>query len=299
MLTIGKDPETWLVHRVLGSRGQRFEGSAPCCANSPASPRTRWNARRGARARDRRRLRVRSRATPTLYLGLDAAGTQDREGRQGKHPDGSAKTREAKLRVVGANRKDGRPVRDPGSATYNAAIETIATRDTDTEPAPFARRSEATPRLRQGGAGSSWATARRGSGTSPTSTSPAVQIRHLPRQGPSVRVERPREQDRRSLDGRARGTRRGARRRSRRPAGPSGTSRRPERTPSTSPTTGANELPEVPGDLCDRRGGLQEHRRRTPQARRHAPSQAPTPSSPCAAPSRFDDFWERRDGATS
>ena len=36
--------------------------------------------------------------------------------------------------------KDGRPVRDPGSATYNAAIETIATRDTDTEPAPFARR---------------------------------------------------------------------------------------------------------------------------------------------------------------
>ena len=34
----------------------------------------------------------------------------------------------------------GRPVRDPDSATYNAAIETIATRDTDTEPAPFARR---------------------------------------------------------------------------------------------------------------------------------------------------------------
>ena len=31
-------------------------------------------------------------------------------------------------------------MRDAGSATYNAAIETIATRDTDTEPAPFARR---------------------------------------------------------------------------------------------------------------------------------------------------------------
>ena len=31
-------------------------------------------------------------------------------------------------------------MRDPGSATYNAAIETIATRDTDPEPAPFARR---------------------------------------------------------------------------------------------------------------------------------------------------------------
>ena len=34
----------------------------------------------------------------------------------------------------------GHPVRAPGSATYNAAIETIAARDTDTEPAPFARR---------------------------------------------------------------------------------------------------------------------------------------------------------------
>lgn len=31
-------------------------------------------------------------------------------------------------------------MRDPSSATYNAAIVTIATRDTDTEPAPFARR---------------------------------------------------------------------------------------------------------------------------------------------------------------
>ena len=30
-------------------------------------------------------------------------------------------------------------MRDPGSATYNAAIETIATRDTDPEPAPVAR----------------------------------------------------------------------------------------------------------------------------------------------------------------
>ena len=36
--------------------------------------------------------------------------------------------------------KEGRPVRDPDSATYNAAIETIATRGTDPEPAPFAKR---------------------------------------------------------------------------------------------------------------------------------------------------------------
>ena len=83
----------------------------------------------------------------TLYLGLDGTGVPARksevEGRCGKQPDGSAKTREAKLAVVWSadtSDKEGRPVRDPGSATYNAAIETIATRDTDPEPAPFARR---------------------------------------------------------------------------------------------------------------------------------------------------------------
>ena len=84
---------------------------------------------------------------PTLYLGLDGTGVPARptevEGREGKQPDGRAKTREAKLAVVwSAQTTDphDRPVRDPGSATYNAAIESIATRDTDTEPAPFAKR---------------------------------------------------------------------------------------------------------------------------------------------------------------
>ena len=65
------------------------------------------------------------------------------EGRAGKRPDGSARTREARLAVVwSAETLDptGRPVRDPGSATYNAAIETITTRDPAPEPAPFARR---------------------------------------------------------------------------------------------------------------------------------------------------------------
>ena len=83
----------------------------------------------------------------TVYLGLDGTGVPARntevQGRGGKQPDGSAKTREAKLTVVWSAQstdREGRPVRDPGSATYNAAIETIATRDTDTEPAPFARR---------------------------------------------------------------------------------------------------------------------------------------------------------------
>ena len=84
---------------------------------------------------------------PTVYLGLDGTGVPARktevQGRCGKQPDASAKTREAKLAVVWSAQttdKEGRPVRDPGSATYNAAIETIATRDTDTEPAPFAKR---------------------------------------------------------------------------------------------------------------------------------------------------------------
>ena len=84
---------------------------------------------------------------PTLYLGLDGTGVPARktevEGREGMQPDGSARTREAKLAVVWSAEtadKEGNSVRDSGSATYNAAIETIATRDTDIEPAPFARR---------------------------------------------------------------------------------------------------------------------------------------------------------------
>ncbi len=84
----------------------------------------------------------------TLYLGLDGTGVPMRktetQGRQGKQPDGSAKTREAKLVAVWSaetTARDGSPVRDPGSVSYNAAIETVASRDTDTEPSPFARRA--------------------------------------------------------------------------------------------------------------------------------------------------------------
>ena len=84
---------------------------------------------------------------PTLYLGLDGTGVPARKsevaGREGKQPDGGAKTRKAKSAFIWSAQtadKDGRPVRDPGSATCNAAIETIACRDTDAEPAPFAQR---------------------------------------------------------------------------------------------------------------------------------------------------------------
>ncbi len=64
-------------------------------------------------------------------------------GRAGKQPDGSAKTREAKLVTLwSAESRDpeGKPVQDPGSVTYSAAIESAATRDTDPELSPFAAR---------------------------------------------------------------------------------------------------------------------------------------------------------------
>ena len=83
----------------------------------------------------------------TLYLGLDGTGIpvrrEETEGRAGKQADGSGKTREVKLSTVWsaeARDAEGRPVRDAGSVSHNAAIESIATRDTDRELAPFVRR---------------------------------------------------------------------------------------------------------------------------------------------------------------
>ena len=85
---------------------------------------------------------------PTMYLGLDGTGVPVRptevEGRRGKQPDGSAKTREVKLATVWtAEGRDtqGRPVRDRGSVSYNAAVESAASRDTDPQPAAFAQRA--------------------------------------------------------------------------------------------------------------------------------------------------------------
>jgi hypothetical protein len=63
--------------------------------------------------------------------------------RAGKQADGSAKTREAKLVTVWtAESRDeqGKPVRDPGSVTYSAAIESAATLDTSPELSDFAER---------------------------------------------------------------------------------------------------------------------------------------------------------------
>lgn len=84
---------------------------------------------------------------PTLYLGLDGTGVPMRAagvaGRAGKQPDGSAKTREVKLVSIWSAEgrdTDGTPVRDAGSVTYSAAIESAAQHDTDATPSAFAAR---------------------------------------------------------------------------------------------------------------------------------------------------------------
>jgi hypothetical protein len=85
----------------------------------------------------------------TMYLGMDGSGCpvrkEETEGRKGKQPDGSAKTREAKLAVIysaDSRDKDGKPSRDTGSVSYNAAIESAATLDVDNSLSAFAKRVE-------------------------------------------------------------------------------------------------------------------------------------------------------------
>lgn len=84
---------------------------------------------------------------PTLYLGMDGTGAPMRPSellhRPGKQPDGSAKTREVKLVTVWSaegHDAQGVAVRDPGSVTYSAAIESAACRDDDHLPSEFAQR---------------------------------------------------------------------------------------------------------------------------------------------------------------
>ena len=83
----------------------------------------------------------------TLYLGLDGTGIPMRAaelaGRPGKQPDGSAKTREVKISAVWsaeARDSEGLPMRDEGSVSYSAAIESAATPDTAENRSAFAER---------------------------------------------------------------------------------------------------------------------------------------------------------------
>src|SRR5467141_176369 len=85
--------------------------------------------------------------TPTMYLGMDGTGvpmrTQEVQDRAGQQADGSAKTREAKLVTIWtaeARDEEGKPVRDSGSVTYSAAIESAATLDTSPDLSDFAAR---------------------------------------------------------------------------------------------------------------------------------------------------------------
>ena len=84
---------------------------------------------------------------PTMYLGMDGTGVPMRKsevaGRSGKQSDGSARTREAKLVTMWtaeSRDEEGKPVRDPGSITYSAAIESAAALDTCPERSEFAER---------------------------------------------------------------------------------------------------------------------------------------------------------------
>ena len=84
---------------------------------------------------------------PTLYMGLDGTAIPMRAaelaGRSGKQADGSSKTREVKLCVFwSAEGRDaeGVPVRDAGSVTYSAAIESAAMPNSADERSAFSER---------------------------------------------------------------------------------------------------------------------------------------------------------------
>ena len=136
---------------------------------------------------------------PTVYLGLDGTGIPVRpaevEGRRGKQPDGSAKTREVKL----VNRVDGRRARQTGPAPPRPPGRSATTPRSRVRPAATPTRSRPPSRnasiARLNGAastprpaGSSWATAPPGSGTCrPSSFRRHRNRRHLPCQTTSVR----------------------------------------------------------------------------------------------------------------
>ena len=86
-------------------------------------------------------------SAPTMYLGVDGTGIPIRRaeltGRAGKQPDGSAKTREVKLVTVWTaedHDAEGLAVRDPGSVSYSAAIESAASPNAVDALSAFAQR---------------------------------------------------------------------------------------------------------------------------------------------------------------
>jgi len=93
------------------------------------------------------KIAISTSSAPRLYVGIDGTGipmrAEELKGRAGKQEDGSAKTREVKLALVwSAQSRDrsGNSVRDPGSVTYSAAIESAAQRDCDDAGSAFSGR---------------------------------------------------------------------------------------------------------------------------------------------------------------
>jgi hypothetical protein len=83
----------------------------------------------------------------TLYLGMDGTGiplrAEELAGRTGKQPDGSAKTGEVKLCTIWSAEsldEEGTPVRDEGSISYSAGLESASALDTAAARSPFAER---------------------------------------------------------------------------------------------------------------------------------------------------------------
>jgi len=83
----------------------------------------------------------------TLYLGMDGTGiplrAEELAGRTGKQPDGSAKTGEVKLCTIWSAEsldEEGTPIRDEGSVSYSAALESASALDTARTRSPFAER---------------------------------------------------------------------------------------------------------------------------------------------------------------
>jgi len=83
----------------------------------------------------------------TLYLGMDGTGiplrAEELAGRRGKQPDGSAKTGEVKLCTIWSAESldaEGTPIRDEGSVSYSAALESAWAADIAAQRSPFAQR---------------------------------------------------------------------------------------------------------------------------------------------------------------
>ena len=98
-------------------------------------------------ADEHQQVEKRGEVASTMYLGMDGTGvpmrTPEVADRAGKQADGSAKTREAKLVTIWtaeSRDEEGKPVRDSGSITYSAAIESAATLDTSPDLSDFAAR---------------------------------------------------------------------------------------------------------------------------------------------------------------